>query len=155
MVDQGYNQFMNIVTQLLEKYAPEKVVKIPKRRIIKNPWMTSGLLKSARTRDTLYAKSLNKPKDNITVLKFTKYRNTFNKIKKVAKESYFANLLNEYKNDLRKTWTVINKLIGRNNDKSSISDNFIINEHCVTNPQEISNGFCNYFTDKFSEQDTY
>ena len=34
-----------------------------------------------------------------------------------------------------------------NNDKSSVSDNFIINEHCVTNPQEISNGFCNYCTD--------
>ena len=43
----------------------------------------------------------------------TKYRNTFNKIKIVAKESYFANLLNEYKNDLRKTLTVVNKLIGR------------------------------------------
>jgi hypothetical protein len=51
-----------------------------------------------------------------------------------------------YKYNTRKTWGVINSLIGRTNDKSTISDTFKINNISVNDPEQVSNEFCNFFT---------
>ena len=46
----------------------------------------------------------------------------------------------------KKAWRVINSLIGRTNDKSTISNTFKINNKTVIDDQKISNEFCNFFT---------
>ena len=47
---------------------------------------------------------------------------------------------------MRKTWSVINNIIGRNNDNSSISNVFKIDGRNEINPMTIANGFCEFFT---------
>ena len=73
-------------------------------------------------------------------------RNQFNRIKRIAKETYYKQLLEQYRNNIKKTWGVINTLIGKTNDKTGITDSFNINGQRETCLNAISNGFCNYFT---------
>ncbi len=81
---------------------------------------------------------------HIFSINYAKYRNLLNDLK-VAKQSYYSQLLKDYKNDIRKTWGVINALVGKTNDKSSISDIFKINNTDTTDPKVISEGFCEFF----------
>ena len=68
----------------------------------------------------MYRKSLGKPKSSSSYINFIKYRNTYNKIKRLSKETYFTNELAIHRNDLTKTWKILKSLIGKLNDKSGI-----------------------------------
>ena len=56
-------------------------------------------------------------------------------------------MLARYQNDIHKTWGVVNILIGRTRNKSTIADKFSIDGNDVNDPDIISNGFCKYFTE--------
>jgi hypothetical protein len=95
-VDQGYDLLMNTLTDALNQYAPEKEIQISRRSVIREPWVTSGLLKSSRTRDKVYKHCLNKGKDDLCNEKFTTYRNIYiidsNELqKKLITRIYFKN----------------------------------------------------------------
>ena len=78
-------------------------------------------------------------------MNYAKYRNLFNNLKKSAKQFQYCQLLTTYRNDIRKTWGVINALIGRSNDKSSISETLKINNQDTTDHRDIAEGFCDLF----------
>ena len=50
------------------------------------------------------------------------------------------------KNDSSNLWKVLNEVIGKTNNKSGISDIFVVNGKSLTNPHDISNAFCSYYT---------
>ena len=54
------------------------------------------------------------------------FRNLHNIVKRQAKSHSYEQLLQKYSTDIRKTWKVLNSIIGRTNDKSCISDTFIL-----------------------------
>ncbi len=65
--------------------------------------MTKGLLISSKILGKLYRKKGNNPPDHEATIKYKKYRNLFNSIKKTAREAHYSNLLTEAKNDINKT----------------------------------------------------
>ena len=143
----SYKSLVMKINEVIEKYAPEKLITIPSKRIFKDPWMTSGIMQSCIKRDQLYKKCIGKPKEHINTIKFTKYRNILNTIKKTAKNNYYRNLLATYKNDMKKTWGVVNSLIGRNNDKSNLPEIFKHEDKTITDRTQIANEFCNFFNE--------
>jgi hypothetical protein len=145
-VNECYEHFISYINEMLDKYIPVKTIVIPHHAIIKEAWMTPGLCKSARKRDTLYKKSIGKGRDSASYARYLVYRNKYHTIKRCAKKSYYAHLLRRYDNDIRKTWKLINTIIGRSHDRSGISDSFIVNGKLETDKDIISNGFCTYFT---------
>jgi len=145
-IDDAYLNFTQELTNILDKFAPETKISIPASCIIRDPWMSKGLLKSSKTLNKLYKQKLNKDKTHPTHIKYLQYRNMYNKLKRETKLTYYDDLFKKYKNDIRKTWSVLNSLIGRVNDKSTISDTFKINNCSITNKYEIANEFCEYFT---------
>lgn len=56
-------------------------------------------------------------------------------------------LLQKFGDDARKTWNVLNTVIKKNNDKSSITESLLINGKIVTDQNEIATKFCDFFTD--------
>ena len=71
----------------------------------------------------------------------------FNKIKRTAKQSYYANLLAEYKHDIKQTWKVMKSILNKVNDKNTICQEFKLNDETkANNPKDIANGFCDFFT---------
>ena len=51
------------------------------------------------------------------------------------------------KYNIQKTWNILKTLIGKNNNKSGISDTFKIDNTIIKNASKISNKFCEYFSD--------
>jgi len=51
-----------------------------------------------------------------------------------------------YRTDSSKLWKIMKEVIGKKNDKSSISDTFLIDGQPVTDSNKITNGFCTFFT---------
>ena len=70
----------------------------------------------------------------------------YNQIKRVAKQTYYAQQLAKYQHDIRQTWKIINNAMGKTNNKSDISQTFKDNNSNISDPHTIANKFCEYFT---------
>ena len=62
-----------------------------------------------------------------------------------AEKQHYQKLLDDYKNNLKKSWSVIKEVINKKKTKRSCS-RFFINGKLNTNKKEISNGFNSFFT---------
>ncbi len=142
----AYDKFLELLTAELNSAAPLKRINILPTNVIREPWLTKGIIKSSKTLDKLYNKTLNKQKDHITHQEFRSYRNQYNRIKKKMKQDYYHNLFQKYKKDIRKTWEVMRTIIKKTNDKSKISDTFMLGDTKLDDPNEIASAFCDYFT---------
>lgn len=143
--DEATENLVKKIQEIMDIHAPEKTATVSNKSLAHERWMTKGLLKSSKVCQRLYKKQLGKPKTDSSYTKYIKYRNTFNSLKRKAKQSYYFEALNKYKFDIRKTWKELNQLIGRTNDKSAIIESIRINDKLTQDPQTIVDGFAQYF----------
>ena len=108
--------------------------------------MTPNLLKVSRTCTKLYRKCIGKQRSDTKYKKYIKHRNEYNYLKRSAKQTYYNEIFIKYRNDIRNTWKTINSIIGKQNDKSNTAQRFKINGNLVSEPKQISNNFCDFFT---------
>ena len=145
-INEAYSYFSQTLNNIINTIAPVKIKTIPYKRIIREPWMTTGLLKSSTTVDKLYKLCINKPPDHPAQQKFRQYRNNYNRLKRKAKQNYYHELFLQYKHNIKKTWGVIRTLISKNKDKPNISNSFKLETYETDDPKIIANGFCEFFT---------
>ena len=81
-----------------------------KPKLIKQQWMTNGLLKSCGTKHKLYKKHLG---SLVSKQEYIKYKNILTKFFKKRKTEYFNEFINQHKKDSRKVWQHINQMLGR------------------------------------------
>ncbi len=77
---------------------------------------------------------------------YRKNRNLYNRLKRLARETYYCQILSNFKNDIKNTWRTIRPLTGKTNEKTTITEEFKINGQYTTDPQTISKEFCNFFS---------
>jgi len=77
----------------MDCHASEKLVTIHPKKIVRNLWITKGILKSSKTLRKLYKLQLDKPNNDNILNKYLKYPNTFNKLKQKSKTEYFREIL--------------------------------------------------------------
>jgi aromatic ring hydroxylase len=82
--------------------------------------MTPGLLKSSHKLQKLYRKSIGCSNTSADYIKYIKYRNKYNLIKRNAKKDYLKNKFSQYKNNSKKCWSLMNQLIGKVKHKHDI-----------------------------------
>ena len=134
-----------IITDLIDEFAPLKHFK-PRQKNDK-PWLTSDLKLLIKEKNKIHKKYLLKP------LKFgSQYRNIRNRVNnciKTKKKQYYQNLLLDCFNNSKKTWNVLNELLGRKKE----NDNYAleINGEKVENKQHVANEFNTYFANITSE----
>jgi hypothetical protein len=144
--NEAYNNFENILINAIDKYAPETIKKIKYCNIIREPWMTTGLLTSGKKLNRLFNDCANKNKNDITYQNYITYRNKYNSLKRKAKVTYFQNKIDEYKKEGKKMWKIINELTGKCKNKQS-SLNYINIEGIKTyNKELLANHVCSYFS---------
>ena len=139
--------FSTTLQDTINKYAPLKSIKISHRKIINQPWMTKGLLKSSKKLNKMYSNAIKVSKTDVIYKQCVTYRNLLDKIKKTSKFQHHRQILQEYKYDMKNTWRTLNNIIGRSNDRSTMTfSTFTMNDEKVSDPTKIVNGFCDYFT---------
>ena len=107
------------LSEAIDKVAQEKDFRIPGKQRIKEPWMTSGIMKSSKTLYKKYKRIIGLDSQSDCVTEYKNYRNMLNRVKWKAKLSYHSDKFVEYKNNAHKSWQVVNQIIGKGQLKGS------------------------------------
>ena len=96
-------------------------VKTPNRKQILKPWITPGLLRCMRHRDTLHRKFKKAPNNEILKITFTRYRNYCNKLLRNLKIEFEKNEIKKAGKNTKQLWSAINNISSRSTRKANTS----------------------------------
>ena len=138
---QSYTLFHTQFSLLYENCFPKRVIK----RNYKNrkPWLTEGLKKSIRIKNSLFILSKKHNSEEMES-NYKKYRNRLTTLLRNAERDHYDSLLKKYKSNLKKSWAVIKDVINRKKFGKTCSK-FYINNKCVSNKTLIADSFNSYF----------
>ena len=71
------------------------------------------------------------------ILKLMKKK--FKKNNENAKYFFYHNVFKSYKTDMKKPWSMINE--NRNKNTNDLPTEFLVNDHCISNPKIIADSF--------------
>ena len=142
---QAYDKFMLLYKNAYELAFPLRLIKSAKKGLKREPWMTQGLLISIRNKKKLFNKKLNKPSDQTTT-KYKIYNSLLNKIKRKMKQMYYQKVLEENKLNIKKTWSIINQAMGKNNKRDKLPQTFRINDENVSDRHKLADSFNDFFS---------
>ena len=128
-------------------FYPKEKLSITEKKHGNSNWMTKGILNSINTNNALYKTLFQTSLTNEDVhsrlkSEYTEYRAKLRKSIREAKRLYYLRLLAIHKNDIQKTWIVINNTLN-NNSRNSRQSEFIVNNNKLTDPGDIANAFNN------------
>ena len=93
-------KWQNFYDKIFEKFAVTV-----KSKTLKNPWITKGILKSSKTKQS-------KSKTYEHEISYKNYRKLFESIKQRAKSQYYSKMILHYKDNIKKTWQIMKEVIG-------------------------------------------
>ena len=141
----AYDKFYEIFSGKYNNHFPIRNVKFNKNKHKIDPFMSSAILKSRKTKFKLSETKIRFPsQENIN--KYKQFRKCYNKVIRAAKKGYYKKTFDQHKNNLRKTWEVLKDAIRKKNDKSSIIEEIKSDNLFYRNDNDMSNTFNEYFT---------
>lgn len=145
-VDEYFDDFHDYIQTKVEEFCPTNTREIPVSKFRVNPWMTRGLMKSINKAKNLYQLTLKTMASEQDHKKYKIYRNILNTLKRQCRETYYKDKCYEYRRNMKKLWNLINEVIQKHNDKSSVVESLKIGNITIYNKREISNQFGRYFS---------
>ena len=155
--NEAYIGFQTKVKSILDIEAPTKTFKIQSSRILREPWMSPGLLKCTKKQKFLYKKFLKNRNMDTYYIKYKEYRNQLTNILRRSKEEYYRTKCYEFKRDTSKLWNLINKITHKLHDKSGAIDYLKIDNIDIYDSKIISEEFAKHFSNvgtKFAKKIT-
>lgn len=144
----NHDIFSRLIEYARDKHLPKKIVRFDRRKHKKSKWITNGILQSINTKNKLYKIFIQSDPSNEALYEvlrneYKTYRTTLRKSIREAKRKYYARTFETFKSDIKRTWSIINNSLKTNSKQQQ--SKFIINDVTTTDPDEIANGFNNYF----------
>ena len=139
-VDQKFEFFTSKLDELYCSSFPIKTKRISRKRMNK-PWLNQRILRLIKEKSDyfkLFRMGIISSRVN------NSFKNSVNKTIQSAKNSYFKNAFDQINSDVRKSWELINRLIGKHSTKSEIKQ-LIINGNSFSNDFDIAENFNNFF----------
>ena len=143
--DEKFNQFSTTLNTTLDEVAPTRTVRISAKHRYVEPWMTRGLEEASRTKLKLYKKHLQRNSSDDDYLKYKRYRNTYNELKRKLKVESYQAKCEPYKSNSKKLWSLINSTITKIKHKGSIIPYITVDGIKKTRPMDIANSFGDFY----------
>jgi len=116
--NEAYGEFIKLYKHAFETCFPLRTCKINNKTLKRGPWVTTGILISSKQKAKFFVRKLKKPTaDNIAA--HEEYNSMFNRLKRATKINYFQNALDENKQNIRKTWSILRKAMGKLNNRTN------------------------------------
>ena len=144
--EKAFHLFHSKVSQTLESYTEEKLIKISNKCIIKEPWLTKGIIKANNKQMLLYKQWLQDKSNKVLYEWYKQYRDTLKQIKKRGKNEFYNKQCERYKQNSKKLWQLINGVTGKNNDKSSSISYLTVKGVKTYQAKQIRNEFADFFS---------
>ena len=139
------------------KYVPRK--KIKGRKPL--PWITGNILNLIKKKNTVRRKLKSCPTSHLAK-KFKELRTAVKKVLRESRENYFTSLRNNFKQNPKRLWSILNNKSKSHNIPNIVSStlNSINNEGnpvrlTADNPIDIANIFNRYFTSVYKTSDNH
>ena len=145
----NYALFSSILHSSIDEHLPISTVKFNRHKHKGSPWITSGIIKSIKERDKLYSKlkrTVHVTEREVLKLTLQLYNRVLQKTIRKAKYTYYHSHFEVLKNNMKKTWHLINKIIHKKGNSKTYPDNFSVNGEILSEPTEIATAFNSYFT---------
>ena len=134
--------FFNEVKYLFDKTFPKEKVEIKYSN--KNSWISNKIKKDIIQREKLHCISKKFPTE-LNIQKYKSFKNQNLSDQRAAERSYYKDQFGIFGDDLRKSFKVLRKVIGKQDGQNMASIDFIIGNKLVSDETEIANEFNNYF----------
>ena len=131
-----YNQYHTVLTDLVNHHAPIKTKSVPTRP--PDPWISDDILKAKHNRRRLERTWCR----TRSVTNRLSASHQYNRLISESKNDWYTKLVKENKNNPRKLWSSINRILHRKESSTlpDCSDNF-----------KLSNSFGKFFSEKISK----
>ena len=143
--DNAYNNFASTYSKLYNDSFPYKSTRQNRKKRNK-PWITRAIAKSIKNKNKL----LRQVRTNYTDTnhdKYKQFRNKLNHIIRISKKKYYHNILEKNKQNFKKTWSILNNIMGRNTKrKNTLPTTFFDDKKSYSSPSDIANQFNSFFT---------
>ena len=138
----AYYSLMNDYVKMYNSSFPIKSFKLGYKT--RKTWLSEGMKKSIKNKNRLYRrqKTSGNPEHELA---YKSYRNKLNSLLLTAEKNHYENLMDQHKNNLKKTWSILKEVINKRKSSSSCS-RFLINNVITTNKENIADGFNSFFT---------
>ena len=143
-VNTAFSSFHTKLVETIETVIHEETKTISYKWVTRDPWLTSSLLKCLRRQHTLYQQTLRGNKVEVAE-KYKSYRNTLKKLIRYCKSQYYLNKCIEFRQNSRKLWAMINRVISKSNHKSESIDKIKVGSTYKSDAKSITSSFCNHF----------
>ena len=140
-----FNSFHTLLVETVETVLPEKTKTINYNKIIRDPWLHSGIRKSLHKQKTLYQAMLRSGKKE-ALENYKCYHNTLKKLIRHSKSEYFLAKCTAFKNNSKKLWGLINRTISKSHNKLDSIDKIKVENIYKADAQSITSAFCNHFS---------
>lgn len=145
-VNLAVEKFIRKIHFYIEEASTSKKKRVSNRA--RKEWITTGILKSCRTKNNLYRQSKASPSNLELKRKYVEYKNKLKTMIQLAKTKYYGNIVTKSKNDNRKLWKFINsKIKNGTQKKDGITEIYSESKNkLVFDKTEIANEFNDFFT---------
>jgi hypothetical protein len=143
------NNFLSIFKAHHTSFFSPKTKRFNKNFDKKEKWMTSGLLVS-RLKKLELSKLCSCTPSPENSNRYKSYRNMYNRLVRISRKSYYEEQLTLNKNNLRKTWQILNDALNISKNKQTIS-RLMVDNILIDKPTDIANKFNCFFTSIASE----
>ena len=138
----AYSSFIKDYTDMYNTHFPLKSYKIGYKT--RKTWLSEGMKNSIKTKNRLYRRQkITKNHEHEKLYK--SYRNKLNNLLLNAEKEHYEKLMDQYKYNLKKSWSLLKEVINRKKSSSSCS-RFLINNVVTNDKKNIANGFNSFFT---------
>lgn len=135
--DCNYETLTSEILGSIERNAPLLTKQIYPKNQIQVPWMSPNLLKCSKKCKRLYKASIGCQKTELNYNRYKQYSKALTVIKRKAKADYYHETIKSYEGNCKKIWGLLNKLIGKQNNKLCIIDKLNTNNGEITDIQMI------------------
>ena len=143
MCTQGaFSLFHSTLVNHYNKHFPMQKIKL--KYNCQKPWLTQGLKDAIKVKNKLYKKY---QKINAVAhgIEYKTYRNKLNHILKCAERKHYSDLLNDNKNNVKRTWQILKSIVNKNKT-TKIQDKFKLRDGIFTSDKSmISTKFNEFF----------
>lgn len=134
--------YYNIDTFLKQSTTYIKIKSTKKRK----NWITSGLIKSIKTRDKLYMDLKNDTTNQELSEKYRVYKNKLNNLIKKTKREFYSQQINLYKCNTKKLWKTTLDIINKKSHDNNINKITLKNGSTIIDEKEIVDQFNLHYT---------
>lgn len=147
----NYNRLHGLIQNAKDEFMPTIKVKFDKYKHKRNKWITDEIINQILERDNLYKlHRMTHPNSHEYTTQANNLKQLNNNLRKNirnAKKSYYANLFDTLKSDMKGTWKTIKEILNKSKNKNTFPSFFRDeNNKIITDKVEIANKFNTFFS---------